>query len=159
TYREPYLLSDTLITFQAGKTPYDEVLKARAILERGTQNRPYDAEVWLALGEFVAYLAPAAYLEDDAEKQRWRTDGAEYLARAAELSGENSSVAWRASGGAHILFRAGEREATIRFLKRALAVTDDDALRDKLEGELTKLLGESEADAYKSRQKQFQEIW
>ncbi len=148
TYRDPYLFAESLITFQAKDTPRDEVLKARAIMERGVANRPLDAELWLALGEFVAYVAPGTYLDDPAEQAQWRLDGARMLARAAELGGDNANVSWQALGGASLLSRAGERDAAVRFLRRTLAVTDDRELKDKIEAQLGRLLGQERDDVF-----------
>lgn len=142
TYRAPYQMADALITFQASETPHDEVLQARAIMERGVKNRPLDGGLWLSLGEFVAFVAPGTYLKDPAEQAAWRLDGARMLARAAELSGGDAGIAWQAIGGANLLSRAGERDAEIRFLRRTLAVTEDPELTEKIEAMLGKLLGE-----------------
>ena len=142
TYRDPYLFADALITFQVNATPQDEVRKARAILERGTENRPLDGELWLAAGEFVGFVAPGSYLTDPAEQAAWRRDGARMLARAAQLEGSNSSTSWQAFGGAALLSREGERDAAIRFLQRMDAVTNDEELKDKIRAKLDKLLGE-----------------
>ncbi|KYF68895.1 hypothetical protein BE11_42115 [Sorangium cellulosum] len=159
TFRDPYLFADALITFQTTTTPREEVLRAREIMERGVQNRPLDGELWLALGQFVAFIAPASYLTDPAEKAQWRLDGARMLARAAELGGGDASISWQALGGAGILGRAGEREAQIRFLQRTLAVTDDEELRQKIREQLDKLLGERAAEGYRRRLDGFSEIW
>ncbi|WP_437604495.1 hypothetical protein WMF20_24990 [Sorangium sp. So ce834] len=159
TFRDPYLFADALITFQTSTTPHDEVVKAREIMERGVQNRPLDGEIWLALGQFVAFIAPASYLTDPAEKAQWRLDGARMLARAAELGGNDANISWQALGGAGILGRAGEREAQIRFLQRTLAVTDDEGLKQQIRAQLDKLLGEQAAEAYRRRIDGFSEIW
>lgn len=159
TFRDPYLYADALITLQAGATPREEVLKAREILERGVKNRPLDAEVWLSLGQFVAYVAPGSHLTDTEEKKRWRMEGAKMLARAAELSGPDSEIGWQAIGGASILARAGEREAAIRFWERALAVTDDEELKRHITGKLAELLGEKRAESHQRREKELRELW
>jgi hypothetical protein len=148
TYRDPYLFADALITFQANETPRDEVLAAREIMERGMANRPLDADLWLAAGEFVGFVAPGTYLTDPAEQARWRVEGARMLAHAAELSGDNASIGWQALGGASLLSRAGERDAAIRFLRRSLAVTDDPELKQKLEAHLGKLLADARDDVF-----------
>lgn len=142
TFREPYRLADALITFNAKTTPIEEVRKARAIMERGVQNRPLDAELWLGLGEFTAFIAPGSYLTDPAEQEKWRVDGAHMLARAAELSGDRSDIAWQALGGARYLSKAGQRDAEIRFLRRTLIATDDEELKEKARARLVFLLGE-----------------
>jgi hypothetical protein len=87
TFRDPYLYAAALMTLQGAPPTREEVLKTRAILERGAKNRPLDAEVWLALGQFVAFMAPNSYLTDEDEKRQWRVEGAKMLARAAELGG------------------------------------------------------------------------
>ncbi|AKT41055.1 hypothetical protein [Chondromyces crocatus] len=159
TFRDPYLFADALITFQASETPHEEVVKAREIMERGVKHLPLDGELWLVLGQFVAFIAPAGYLKDDAEKQRWRIEGAHYLARAAELGGGNASVSWQALGGANILGRAGQREAQIRFLQRTLAVTDDEEMQQRLRAQLEQLRGQEAADGYMRRSARFNEQW
>ncbi len=148
TYRDPYLFADALITFQANETPREEVLAARAIMERGMANRPLDADLWLAAGEFVGFVSPGTYLTDPAEQAQWRLDGARMLARAAELGGDNANISWQALGGAGILSRAGERDAAVRFLRRTLAVTDDPELKERVELQLAKLLDDARADAF-----------
>ena len=141
TFRDPYRLADALITFNARQTPADEARKAREIMERGVLNCPLDAELWLGLGEFVAFIAPGSYLTDVAEQERWRVEGARMLARAAELSGDQSYIAWQAVGGARFLSGAGERDAEIKFLERTLVVTDDEELKDKVRARLASLVG------------------
>ena len=159
TFRDPYVFADALITFQTSATPYAEVVKAREIMERGVKNRPLDGGLWLSLGQFVAFIAPASYLTDPEEQARWRSEGAQMLARAAELGGDDASISWQALGGAGILGRTGEREAQIRFLQRTLAVTDDEELKQKVRTQLEPLLGEKDADAYRRRLDQFGALW
>ena len=159
TWRSPYLLADALITFQAATTPIEEVVKAREILERGTEHRPYDGEIWLNLGQFVSFLAPATYIEDhDPEMAaRWRREGVAYLQRAAELGAGDSQIAWQALGAASILERAGERDAAIRFLKRTFAATDDEELKADILQRLERLLAERDLDRYRNREQAFRE--
>ena len=159
TFRPPYLMVDALVTFQAGELPHHDLVKTREILERGTRALPFDGEVWLTAGQFTAFIAPASYLKDPAEQTEWRKAGAAMLARAAELGAEKADVSWQALGGAGIFLRAGERDAAIRLLQRTRAVTDDEELRERLQAQLDKLLGEAAAEAYKARHRAFVEIW
>jgi hypothetical protein len=140
TYRDPYLLTEALVTFQTSETPREEVLATRAILERGVKNCPLDAELWLALGQFVTYVAPGTYLTDPEEQARWRREGAEALERAAELSGSQSYIAWQAMSGARYLNRPGE----IRFLEQLITLTDDPELKDKAQAKLDRLLAQKD---------------
>lgn len=158
TFRTPYLFADALITFQSNETPHHEIVKAREIMELGVKNRPQDGEIYLVLGQFLSFISPS-YLTDPAEKEQWKMDGARYLARAAELGGDNANRSWQALGGASILKRAGERDAAIRFLQRTLAVTDDDELKQNIQAQLDKLMGEEMLEAYKHRQRGFTELW
>lgn len=160
SWRMPYLLADALITFQGTTTPVSEVIKAREILERGVKHRPHDAEIWLNLGQFVAFVAPSSYLEDTHPElaATWRIEGARMLARAAELgAGSMSYVSWQAVGGAGILEKAGERDAAIRFVQRALAVTDDEELKEYLLQRLQHLVGERVLDEHRRREEAFLE--
>jgi hypothetical protein len=161
TFRDPYLFADALITFQASTTPREEVLKAREIMERGTKHLPLDGEIWLVLGQFVGFIAPASpgYLRDEEEKKQWRLDGARYLARAAELGGDDANISWQALGGAGILGRAGELSARIRFLERTLATTDDEELQQKLREQLGRLRAERGMSAYEARLDELRKIW
>lgn len=151
-FRRPYLLADALITFQAVEVPFEEVLKARAIMERGIVEHPTDAEIYLVLGQFVAFIAPAAYLQhDEALREKWRTEGAAYLAKAASLGGDAAQVGWGALGGAGILMRQGDNAAWTDFLLKTIAVTDDEELRNKA----MEMLGTRLAEAHRIRLEQF----
>lgn len=165
TWQTPYLLAEALITFQANTTPYEEVVKAREILERGVQHRPYDPEIWLALGQYVAFVAPSSYLAESHpdEAERWRREGIEYLRRAASLGS-----AWQALGGASILAREGDTSAAIRFLRDAHASADDPELRRDIEQRIDRLLAQQretedtiaslEVEAYRARTQAFEAI-
>jgi hypothetical protein len=158
-FRDPYRMADTLITFQIGETPVEEVRRARKIMERGVEARPLDGELWLILGQFVGYIAPGSYLKDEAESQQWRQDGARMLARAAELGGGDANVSWQAIGGAGILTRAGERDAAIRFLQRTLSVTDDEELKAQLRRQLAALMGQQDAERLQQKDQRFRDLW
>ncbi|MDI1433777.1 hypothetical protein [Polyangium sorediatum] len=151
-FRDPYLMSDALITIQFGESQRADVVRTRAILERGTRNRPLDPEIWRTAGQFIAFIAPGTYLTDPEERAAWKADGARMLARAAELGGDAGQMGWAAVAGAGILSRQGERDAAIRLIQRTLAVTDDEELRERLQRELAKHIGEAKLDAYRRRQ-------
>jgi hypothetical protein len=161
TWRSPYLLADALITFQAAETPLEEVVKTRHILERGVKARPFDGAIWLNLGQFVSFVAPASYIEDQDPElaARWRLEGVPYLQRAAELGSSNSNISWQALGGASILVKAGERDAAISFLRRTYAVTDDQELKDDILRRLQKLIAERDLERYRERERAFTDLY
>jgi hypothetical protein len=159
TFRPPYVLADALFTFQGFEPSHEEVVKARAVMERGARELPFDGEIWLTMGQFVAFIAPSSYLTDEQEQQQWRLEGAKMLARAAELGGENANRTWQTLGAAGIFHRAGERDAEIRLRLRALAVTDDLELKDRLTRELGKLLSEEQKETSINLEKKRVELW
>jgi tetratricopeptide (TPR) repeat protein len=149
-FRDPYRFADTLLTLQPKKPPLEHYRKAREILLRGMRELPYDQELWLTAGQFMAYLAPP-HIPDPKEKEEFRMDGARRLARACELVGDNSNAPYHCVTAAGLFSRAGDREATLRFLERVLAVSDDAHIRELALGYLKKLVGEREQERLAER--------
>jgi tetratricopeptide (TPR) repeat protein len=150
-WRDPYRMADALVTMQAKAATLDDIRATRKILERGVQERPYDAELWLVLGQFVGFIIPNNYLEPYPEEAaEWRKDGAVYLARAAELATDDSTIAWNSIGSARIFAENGQLDRAIEMYQRVLATTEDPSLREQIEPILADLrsrrkLGEGEA--------------
>ncbi len=119
-YAPAFKYADTLIAYRPPRGYEADVRTARAFLERGLKSRPYDPDVWLAYGDFMAFVAPS-FLADEAEISQWRLKGAYALERAVDLGATSK----RAISAAGILSRAGERDATVRQLKKVLSMTDD----------------------------------
>lgn len=141
TFAPVYKFVDTILIFTPdGKAGPEEARRARAYLERGTRERPYDANVWMGYGQFSAFLAPS-FLEDEAEIDRWRVEGAKAIMHAVELGGD----AQRSLSAATILNKAGERKATIEHLRRTYAMTDDIDAREQILRKLRALEASSEA--------------
>ncbi len=141
TFAPLYKFVDTILIFTPnGKAGPAEARLARAYLERGTRELPYDANVWMGYGQFSAFLAPS-FLEDEAEIDRWRVEGAQAIMHAVELGGD----AQRSLSAASILNKAGERKATIEHLRRAYAMTDDVDAREQILRKLNALEASSEA--------------
>ncbi|HTJ81787.1 MAG TPA: hypothetical protein VL400_08675 [Polyangiaceae bacterium] len=141
-WRDPYRMADSLVTMQTKPATLDEIRATRRILERGVRERPYDAEIWLALGQYVGFIIPNNYLEPYPEEAAaWKRDGAEYLKRAAELSGNDSSIAWGSIGSAHMFAETGRIDRAIEMYQRVLATTDDAELRQDVTNKLKALAG------------------
>ncbi len=158
-WRTPYLLAEALITLQSVDTGMPEVLATRRILERGVENRPLDAELWLDLGTFVAFSAPPTYMDAQPElKKQWKLEGAAYLARAAELGAGDAQFGWQVVGGADMLKRMGQREDAVRFYERLYATSDDPDLRAEIEHKLKKLLGGAAVGRAVERRRKFDEL-
>src|SRR5262249_28684236 len=61
----------------------------------------------------------------------WRLAGARVLARACELVGANENIPYECITAAGLLNKAGERGATIQFLEPGVALSDDEAIRER----------------------------
>jgi tetratricopeptide (TPR) repeat protein len=129
TFRDPYYFGDTLIATQPVKPRREDYVRARRLLEKGMAARPFDTELWLSGGQFIAYVA-APWLEDPKETQEWRLAGARYLAHACELVTSNDNIPYQCITAASLFTKAGATEAAVDFLERLLAVSDDEEIRD-----------------------------
>ena len=145
-FATPYRMADTLLTFQAGKSALKDYKDARALLERGMAQLPFDQELHQVAGQFLAYLAPAQIEEfaGRAEAEQWRLAGARALARSCELVGHNENVPYHCITAAKLFDVAGERQAMQRFLERVLAVNDDEEIRNLALGYLGRSLSDAE---------------
>jgi len=133
-FATPYHFADTLITLQAGKPSLSDYRAARAILERGMAELPYDTQLWLTSGEFMAYLAAphVEALAGEAVAREWRLEGARRLARTCEIIGSNEAVPHHCVTAARLFSEAGERQALQSFAERVLAVSDDPAIHQQV---------------------------
>jgi hypothetical protein len=136
-----YLYVDTLLVWTSPAAHEEDARKARSYLERGTRERPYDPEVWLHYGQFTAFLAPS-FLKSEAEIQQWRKDGALAIMRAVELGAD----ADRSLAASTILRKSGDRDANIKFLERAYAMTDDPETRQQILYKMKMLDATSDAE-------------
>jgi hypothetical protein len=119
TYAPLYRHIGTMLAYRPLQGTDADVRRARAYLERGTRERPDDADLWIEYGEFIAFMAPS-FLHDQAESGRWRKDGAEAIGHAVELGAE----AERALTAATVLGKAGATQEAVRYLERAYAFTE-----------------------------------
>lgn len=134
-YAPAYQFADTLIVYNRpeGGTAED-ARTARRYLERGIRERPADASTWLHYAQFLAFLAPS-FLPDGPELDDWRREGALALTKAVDLGAD----ADRSVSAATLLARYGEKNAAIRALRRAYALTDDPLQQEAIANKLTLL--------------------
>lgn len=142
-YEPVYRYVDTMLCSHQpdGGTPEDARM-ARAYYERGIKARPSDHELWLHYGQFLAFMG-ATYLKSQDEIEAWRVDGAAALQRAVELGDDPD----RALAAATLLSKHGERDAAVRALERAYALTDDAEVRESI----ARRLGSLQADDVRER--------
>jgi len=137
-----YKYLDTMVLYSTGTQTGADALRVRDYLERGTKERPGDREVWLHYGQFLAFSA-SSHVHDPALLESWRKEGALALSRSIEL-GEDAD---RSLSVAFLLNEAGERDAAVRSVRRAFALTDDPAVREQLAAQLAKLEATDEQEA------------
>ena len=123
-----YTFLDTLLVYGPTRGTAEDARTARRYLKRGTEERKYDSNVWLHYGQFCAFLAPT-FLEDPAEIEEFRREGAFALMRSVELGGDPD----RSLSANTILKQVGgEKRARREALRRALALADDPETRRNL---------------------------
>ena len=137
-FREPYRLADTLLTFQINDTQRKaSASAAMRILERGVTEFPYDAELHVNYGQFLAYIAPAFYEDGSEERMQVRRQGALVLMRAGELG--DDQIIKKTISAATMLNKMGEIDAAISFLERLYSIADNDEVRQDIVHNLAKL--------------------
>lgn len=129
-FATPYYFADTLLVLQPVAPPLEHYHQARRILLRGTRELPFDPQLWMSAGQYLAYLAPS-HLKDAELEQAWKMEGARLMMRACELQSNKENIPFVCLTAAGILNRAGRHEANVRFLQRFLAVNEDPEVRAK----------------------------
>lgn len=158
-FREPYRLTDSIMSFQAGDPDRAAtVARVREILERGLRSFPYDAELWLNYGQFLAYIGPGAF-DDPKKTKEWRQAGAQALVRAGELGGHDESMSWRTVSAATILTRQGERDAAIRFLERVYSVVESEEAKEQVRVRLEAMREGQRRSREMTLSQAFDEFW
>jgi hypothetical protein len=140
-FKTVYEYVDTLMLMQYEPGSPEDARRVRGYLERGTRELPYDPEIWLHYGQYLAFLAPS-YLKEKSEIDQWRVDGANALARAVELGAD----ADRSLSAATLLDKAGQRKAAVAQLQRAYALADNPETRRQIRLRLQRMNAQIEAE-------------
>jgi hypothetical protein len=156
-FREPYRLADTLITLQPQEPPKSAYYAARALQDRGLAEFPYDTELWLISGQFLAYLAAPQLPRP--ERDEFRLEAARRLARSCELVSSNENIPHHCITAASLFNDAGRLDAARGFLERVLAVTDDPEIEGLAGGYLSTLLGQAERDRAEEHAARLRALW
>ncbi len=154
-FNRPYRIADTLLTLEPRGAKPPAYRRARAILERGMKEFPFDAALWSSAGQFFAYLGPGG-LTDPAEQAEWQLAGGRTLAHACGLVSNDETIPYHCIVAAGLLTRAGQQDAARQFLKRVTSVTEDPEIRALATNELARLGGDSETA---NRRKRFEAAW
>ena len=128
-FRSPYMIADTLLTMQPVPPPLSYYIKARAILERGMKELPFDSELHINAGQYLLYLGINA-IKDPEEQAEWKRAGTRAFARACEVLGNQKNLPFHCIHAAAMLEKEGKREAMLAFVHKMLTV-DDPEIREK----------------------------
>ena len=156
-FRDPYRYADTLITMQPVPIRIEYYRRARRVQERGLKELPYDQELWLTTGQFLAHIA-APRMKDSVEQDEYRRTGARYMMRACDLIGSNENIPYHCITAANLLSEEGDVEASRRFLERVLAMTEDAELREIMLNYLKRIDGEAQRQRAQRRLQQIHDI-
>jgi hypothetical protein len=132
TFRPFYEYVDTLLCYRPMNGHEAEARASRVYLERGLQELPTDADVWLHYGQFVAFMGPS-YLPSKDEQLAWKKDGALAIEHAVSLGAD---VDRGIAASSLLRNRMGEEAAAAKFLERAYALTDDETERAEIAARL-----------------------
>ncbi|WP_394839731.1 hypothetical protein LVJ94_22850 [Pendulispora rubella] len=91
-YLPLYRYCDAFFVFSYPKGNEQDARLARHYLERGTRERPLDAEMWFRYGRFLGAMGPS-FLASKEEKEQWRIDGRTAMKRAIELGLDAGAIA------------------------------------------------------------------
>ena len=140
-FQNIFLYGDTLIMYRPEGGTEADAKVARDLLVRGTEARPYDPEVWLHSGQFQAFVG-SSYLKDEPTIEEWRRAGALQIAHAVELGADID----RSLAASTILRKSGEKDAALKVVQRAYAMTDDPELQRQLLFKFKQLGGGDDAE-------------
>jgi hypothetical protein len=157
-FRDPYRYADAILTVQTVEVPEEMYRQARELLLRGTRELPFDQDLHLSAGQYLAYLAPQ-WLKDPKEGAAYKQEGARLLARACELVGSNENAPHHCVTAARLLGDAGNEAAAQAFLERFLMVVDDPELRQLAQMKLDRLRGGGEMSEQRKRYERMLELW
>jgi len=142
-FKTLYEYVDSMLVFRPVHGTEEDARAARAYFERGLTEMPYDPDVWVHYGQFIAFLAPS-FLTSDAERNKWREEGAAALLHASDLGADVDKTL---VGSTMMSRRFGEKDAAIRALTRAYAMTDDESVRAEISAKLEILQAGRQRDA------------
>lgn len=149
-FRDVYAYADSLLTISTIELPAENFRIARDIQERGLALFPDDADLWMSVGQFVAYFAPQR-LPKEEKTSEWRQAGARMVQHACEIWPFSNELPVACLGSVGILNKLGETAAAIRSLERFVAITDDESVRARAVKQLEALLGEQAREAFRQR--------
>jgi hypothetical protein len=154
-YKTFYEFVDAMLVYRPIHGTEDDARAARAYFERGIKELPYDPDIWVRYGQFIAFLAPS-WLTSEDERNKWKQEGAVALVHAVDL-GADVNLAMAAT--TMLSSRFGERDAAIRALRQEYALTDNESIRAEIGAKLERLQASRQGDEAAAVVQTIEGIW
>lgn len=154
-FREVYEWFAVVIVYNSTMITRRDIEISNEILERGIRHFRCDGELLYMLGFNYAIELPA-FSNDDRAKQGFRRKAAELFARSAACPGAQADAALMA---VEMGSRGGGDAMAIAYLRRLIAVSTDDRVRDQLVARLAALTSRAEADHLDADRQSFVATW
>ena len=153
-FRSVYRYADTLLFYHPGPEPdASDVNLIRKYMNLAFENRPFDGDLYMQYGQFIAFTAPS--VEPAGERERMRAEGARLMTRGVELGAETDRILSVAT----MLDHSGARAAAIDGLRRSYALTDDPVTREEIAARLASLEGTAQRDEAERAMKRVEGRW
>lgn len=148
-YRDVYYYADSLLTMSTVRMPERNYRIARTLQEAGLKLFPDDAELWMSVGQYMAYLA-VQWLPPEEDREEWRRAGIGIIQQACAIW-PYAELPASCLGSASALSRMGETEAAIRSLERLVALADDPDVRRESLLRLEALVDQKSREQFRDR--------
>lgn len=154
-FRDAYEWIAIVIVYNSTAITRRDIETSNEYLERGVRQFPRDGELWYLLAFNYAIELPT-FSQDEQEKASFKRKAAELFARAAHNPGAPADAALMA---VEMSQRGGGDAMAIAYLRRILAVTTEDRVRDQLVARLAALTSRAEAEQLDADRTSFLTTW
>ena len=143
-FESAYLWAGGAALYRSSNVPISDVERGIEYLERGAKLFPEDGKMQWETGATISYEY-VPMLHDEAARNAAKARGMPYLERAARLG---AAPDWQVLSNASTLERLGERDLAIRHLEEMYPVVQDDATRQQIAWQISRLRSAAFADAF-----------
>lgn len=154
-FRAVYRWIGTAGVYRPGAITAGDVEGAVEIMRRGMERAPDDGQLAWILGATLAFELPPL-LDDDAERDAARAEGADYIAIATRLG---AAPQWAVLSSATILQRVGRAESAVRHLEDMYAMVSDPSLRAEIEAGIAAMRDQAYAEAFVEASRDEERRW
>lgn len=152
-WKKPYRWAGVATMYNGTPITRERVLASSRFLKAGIEKFPGDWELPFMLGcNLLFEMKP----QNEAEKAKFTSEGAEWIRRSALVGG---SPPWAALLAATILRREGREDAALRHLEQVYYATSDERTREEVKRRLISLKAKIDFEREGRERKRFEEAW